>query len=258
MRKYAAACILGCLGLFVVVVLAVPQLRASIYRVFFGEPRFEGQRASEWVLQRYSTDRETRTNADDALGHMGDEAWSRNLDNPDSRVRVWALHQQLLHTGDPHGKDPKTRESLVAITEMMNDKDHPETRKYAADALSHVTILVFEGVGATDEMAKNLGQALVCEDPYVRATSATILRFRGFGSRAGAAVPGAMNALKDKDADARKNAIDVLKAIGSSAKTAEPELIRIAKTDPSKAVRDEAASAAKKIDASAAAAQGVK
>jgi HEAT repeat protein len=258
MRKYVGACILGCLGLFVVVVLAVPQLRASIYRVFWGEPRFEGQAASDWVIQRFSTDRETRTNADDALSRMGDEAWNRNLDNPDSRVRVWAIHQELKHTGDPHGKDPKTREALVALTGLINDEEHGDTRRYAADALVHVPVLLFESVGATDEMAKNLSKALVCEDSFVRGTAATILRFRGFGTKAAAAVPGAVAALKDKDADARKNAIDVLKAIGPSAKTAEPELIRLAKTDPSKVVRDEAASAAKKLDAAAAAAQGVK
>lgn len=258
MRKYVGACVLGCLGLFAVVVLAVPQLRGNIYHIFWGEPKFEGQPASYWAVKRLDNSREVRAGAEEALGQLGDEAWSRNVDNPDSRVRAWALHEQLLHTGDPHGKDPKTREALVALTAMMNDTEHPETRRYAAESLSLINMAVIEGVGATDEMAKNLAAALVCEDPYVRGKASTLLRFRGFGTKAGAAVPGAMAALQDKDADARKNAISVLKAIGPAAKTAEQDLIRLAKTDPSKAVRDEAASAAKQLDAAAAAKEGVK
>lgn len=257
MKKSVSVIIACCFGIIVLLVLAVSPIRNYLFGSLWGEPRYDGQPASYWVLKTYDHDSRTGANAQSALDAMGDDAWRKNVDNPNPRVRGWALHEEIIHTGDPDGKDPRTNDALVGLTALMSDPD-ADARTHAAYNVSLVGLSVFLGVPSHDAIAANLGKALLVEDPFIRDSATQLLVSSKVGSRGQAAVPACIEALKSKNTDTRRCAIIVLKGIGKPAKAAVPELIQVAKQDSNKALRSEAADAAKAIDAEQVARAGIK
>lgn len=213
--------LLACLA----AVLAIPAVRIRVLAGLKGEPVTNGRPAHTWVLDLYSSDVNTREAAKVELDEMGDAAWSRNLGNSNSRVRVWAFEQSLRHRTDPEGKQAQSREAVLALETLLSDPD-PIVRHKAALALLVIPPGVFEGIKEMDRTISVLAGTLKDQDAAVRETASTLLARQDIAKQARAALPALAEATRDPDSTVRTNAARTLGEMGAEARDSVPALVQ--------------------------------